>query len=189
MKLLSITALGTHNMKKISKTVKQRFDDLGKEHAQRLHFVTRLRERLGLRIDDNLYDHMCSCIKNDKTSEHFFLEYLYDQSNRLMVYKLIIRGKEPVNIIYDKSRKKIITVLFEEDEDKTEINFYYDVFMNKVSLKHDLGFNRGWALYDGVLNIPTETLIHSGKYSEVVSEGILYGKRFKLDNNTVYEVM
>ena len=160
---------------------------LDKDKHQQYHFMKRLSERLNTRITEPQYEHIVSCIKNNKDCNLGELKYLYNQSKRLMVFELKIEGKVPVNIIYDTNRKSLVTMLFQQDA--FEIAFYYDVFNNKVTVKHDLGFNRMWRLENGVLDIPTETVISSNGIYEVTSEGILFGKRFKFEDNNLYEVM
>jgi hypothetical protein len=178
-------------MKKLSKVVKQTFDDPGKELLQKLHFITRLRQRLGVQCDDSMYNHIVACIKNKKESPHFTVRYLFNQSSRLMVFELSVPNKVPVNILYDNKRCSLVTVLYQKEDHVMEVNFYYDVFHNKIMLNNDLGYSSKdvWTIVDGVLVIPNETLEHNKDYSEVVSEGILFGKRFKIDNDTVCEVM
>jgi hypothetical protein len=175
-------------MKKLSQTVKQKFDDPGKTYCQEQHFKKRLKQRLGISLTDSEYDHIVSCIKNSKKSDLCKLRYLYDQSNRVMVYELIFPDKVPVNVLYDKHRKTIVTMLFQKD-DEFEINHYYDVFNNKVMVKHNLGYNMMWAIKDGMLCIPAETIEVKDGCWEVTSEGTLLDKRFKLDNDTLIEVM
>lgn len=168
---------------KPNKTIK----DSGKENCSRWHFNKRLKERLGLKLSDADYDHIVSSIKNEKPCNLCKLRYLYDQSNRLMVWELTFPDQVPVNVIYDKQRKVIVTLLFQQDG--LELNFYYDVFKNKVSLKHDLGFNAPWRVKDNELSIPSETVVFKNDVYEVVSEGTLFEKRFKLIDDTLCEVM
>lgn len=180
-------------MKKISKTFslqnrcKPKNIDSGKTNCSRWHFFKRLKERLGVKITDEQYDHITSCIKNEKPCNLCKLRYLYDQSNRLMVWELIFPDKVPINVIYDKQRKVIVTMLFQQDG--LELNFYYDVFKNKISIKHELGYNIPWRIKDDVLEIPSETVIFKDGFYEVVSEGLLFEKRFKLIDDTLCEVM
>lgn len=175
-------------MKKISQTIKQKFDDPGKEKTLKWHFTKRMKQRLDITLTDSDYDHIVACIKNNKESDFFVLTYLRNQSNRLMVYEIKYPDTLPVNIIYDNQRKAIVTVLFQEEH--TEINYYYDVFNNKISVKHDLGYNCLWAIKDDKLCIPSETIETSDDGTwEVVSEGTLLGKRFKLDVDTLIEIM
>jgi hypothetical protein len=138
-------------------------------------------------MSEEQYDHLVSCLKNNKECNFCEIKYLYDQSQRLMVFELTFPDKVPVNVVYDTKRKTIVTLLFQQDS--TEINHYYDVFNNKIQVKHQLGYNDKWKLEDDMLTIPSETVIsHSGLF-EVVSEGILQGKLFKHDGECLYEVM
>lgn len=163
------------------------YGDNGKENSQRLHCIKRIRERVGIILTDQEYDHIVSCIRNEKKSDHFRIDYVRPQTNRLDIFEITFNGKEPVDVVYDKQRKTIVTVLFQNESET--IDFYYDVFNNKVNLKHDLGFNRGWTKTDGKLEIPSEIVEKKDGCWEVVSEGILFGKRFKFDNHNLVEVM
>jgi hypothetical protein len=173
-------------MKKLSKTNKVK-DEIDKRECQAGHFIKRVRQRLGVIITDEQYEHLVSCIKNTKETSLCQLKYLRNQSQRLMVFEMIFTGCEPMNVIYDCHRKAIVTVLFQSDD--TEINHYYDVHNNKIMVKHNLGYNKMWAIRDNMLAIPNETINFINGIWEVISEGILQGKRFKLDNDDLIEVM
>lgn len=177
-------------MKKASKrdTWKEtNYTDPGKTFTQKLHCIRRIRERLGIVLSEQDYEHIVACIKNEKKSTQFAYTYVRSQTSRLDIYEIVFEGKVPVNIIYDKHRKTIVTILFQSDD--MSIDFYYDVFNNKVNLKHDLGFNKGWCLDGENLMIPSEIVEKKEDYWEVVSDGILKEKRFKFDNNSLVEVM
>lgn len=174
-------------MKKLSKTNKARFDDIDKRDCQAGHFIKRMRQRLGITITEEQFEHLVSCIKNERESPLCQMKYLRNQTIRLMVWELIFPNCDPVNVIYDCHRKAVVTILFQNDE--IEVSHYYDVFNNKVNVKHTLGYNRMWAIKDNMLAIPNETIKFCNGIWEVISEGILTGKRFKLDNDTLIEVM
>lgn len=177
-------------MKKLSLTVKeQRYDDPGKKSCQYEHFIKRIKQRLNIDLSKSDYEHIVSCIKNDKPSEICNVKYLRNQSNRLMVFELTFNNMIPVNIVYDNQRKSIVTILFQMDEAVDEISHYYDIFHNKISLKHNLGHNQMWSIKNEKLVIPNETIEDKGEYWEVVSEGTLHGKRFKYEDNNLIEVM
>lgn len=163
------------------------FQDPGKAVCQMNHALKRIRKRLGIKLTEEQYSHIVSCIKNSKESDICKLTYLKSQSKRLAVYEIIFEGYEPVNLIYDKFRKTIVTVLFPTDA--IEINYYYDIFNNKVNVKHDLGYNKYWWIDDGELIIDSEIVVYENDYYEVKSEGTLNGKRFKFDGESLYEVM
>jgi hypothetical protein len=163
------------------------YTDPGKNFTQKLHCIRNFRERLGIKLTDQDYDHMVSCIRNEKESDRFTIKYQRPQSNRLDIYEITFNGYVPVDVIYDKQRKSIVTILFQNVN--TLIDFYYDVFNNKVSLKHDLGFNCGWSVDGENLMIPSEVVEKKDGYWEVVSDGILREKRFKFDNESLIEVM
>lgn len=174
-------------MKKISQTIKKKNKDCDKDLLQRYHFIKRMRERLQIKITDMDYDHIVSSIKNEKPCNLCKIEYKGNQSQRLMVFELTFPNIIPVDVIYDCKRKTLVTVLFQMDA--IEVSYYYNVFKNRVNLKHDYGIDRPWSIQDDKLIIPNEELEYHEKYCEVVSEGLFKGKRFKIDNNQVYEVM
>lgn len=174
-------------MKKLSKTVKEKYEPLGKTITMRYHFFKRLRERMRIKLTDQDYEHIISCIKNTKPCNICSIRYLHSQSLRLKVFELHFPDCVPVNVIYDCQRKELVTVLFQEDG--IEINFYYDVFKNKISLKFDLGYNVPWRIIENQLLIPNETVKFENDIYEVISEGILFEKRFKLDKDTLVEIM
>lgn len=163
------------------------YTDNGKENSQRIHCIKRIKERIGLKITDQDYEHIVSCIRNDKESDMFKYKFVRPQSNRLSIYEITFTGKIPVNVVYDKQRKTIVTVLYQNDS--ILIDFYYDIFNNKISLKHDLGYNTGWSINGDILLIPSEKTEKKEDVWEVVSEGLLFEKRFKLDNYNLVEVM
>jgi hypothetical protein len=163
--------------------------DNGKDDSQRKHCLRRLRERIGVRLSESDYDHVISCIKNDKISEKFEYQYVGEQSNRVSIYEIKFQGKVPVNVLYDKDRKTIVTILFQTDDNVTEITSFYDVFNNKVNVKHTYGYNKGWRIEGDRLEIPAEVTKWENGYWEVISEGQLQGKRFKIDNEHLIEVM
>lgn len=173
-------------MKKASKRDISKKLDIGKEQCQKWHCIKRIRQRLQINLSEEQYEHIISCIKNGKESTLCKLKYLSSQSNRLSVYEITFNGKEPVKVIYDKFRKTIVTILFPEDG--KEITHYYDIFGNNINIKHELGYNKFWSYVDGMLQIPSENIIKKDGYFEVVSEGILFEKRFKMIDNKLYEV-
>jgi hypothetical protein len=103
------------------------------------------------------------------------------------VYELIVGDHEPMNVIYDKSRQTLVTVLFPKDGE--EIYHFYDIFGNKVQIKHELGYNQHWKLLNGDLVIPGEETAKEKDVWHVVSEGIIFDKKFKLIDNELYEVI
>ena len=160
--------------------------DPGKENCQKWHFIKRIRERLGIRLTDNDYDHIISAIKNKKECNFCEIKYIGMQSNRLAIYEFKF-GKDIFNALYDKARQSLVTVLFQIEG--ITITKYYDVFNNNVNIKHDLGYNCGWVLNGDMLEIPSETVVKKDDYWEVVSDGLLNGKKFKYDESNLYEVM
>src|SRR5512138_1159016 len=138
-------------MKKLSKRGKKPLADVDKKECQKGHFINRIRRRLKITLTDNDIDQLVSCIKNQKNTDRYKIKYLEKQSNRVVVYELTIDDKEPVNILYDKFRHMIVTVLFKEDGDT--IYHYYDIFGNKIKVKQEYGYSRFWKMIDGQLQI------------------------------------
>ena len=58
--------------------------------------------------------------------------------------------------------------------------------MNKVSTKHDFG--KIWKLDGTTLEIPGESVIYENNVWEV-TDGVLKGKRFRLDHNELLETI
>lgn len=159
--------------------------DPGKTQCQLWHARKRAKERLGINYTDEINAQIISCIKNNqKENENFSVTYVENQSNRLKVYELKLRNGKSVNLVYDCFRNQVITFLFHEDA--TSIYYYYDIFNNKVSTKHDFG--KIWKLEGTVLDIPGETVVYNNGIWEV-TEGVLHGKKFKLDNDEILEII
>lgn len=173
-------------MRKLSKRTFEK-EDVDKQQCQMWHCLKRIKQRLGIKLTDEQYAHIVSCIKNNKPCSLGTIKYVKAQSKRLDVYELTFTGYEPVTTIYDKFRKVIVTVYFPSDGE--EICFYYDFFKNKVNVKHDLGYNKFWRMLDGELMIPNETVLHlEGDFYRVTSEGTLEGKLFKFEYGELHEV-
>lgn len=165
----------THHLRKISTE---------KSLCQFWHAKKRAKERLGIDYTDELNAQIISCIRNNqKYHKDFSIEYIENQSNRLKVYNLNIKAKN-INLVYDSFRNQVITFLFQEDS--INIYHYYDIFRNKISTKHNFG--KIWKLKDTNLDIPGETVIYdNGIWS--VTDGVLQGKQFKLENNEIIEII
>jgi hypothetical protein len=158
--------------------------DPGKTQCQFWHCKKRAKERLGINYTEELNSQIVSCIKNNqKENPNFSVKYLESQSNRLNVYELNLKGKI-INLVYDVFRHQVITFLFKEDF--KNIYHYYDIFMNKVSTKHDFG--KIWKLDGADLEIPGETIVYENNIWEV-TDGVLKGKRFKLDHDEILETI
>lgn len=157
-----------------------------KGECQKLHFMRRFRERLGIHLTEEQYYEIISCIKNDKTHRLFTIKRIGEQSRRLHIYEIQIPEKEPMDILYDVDREAIVTVLNKKDGDA--IYHYYDVFNNKLQIKEHFGYG-GWKMLDGMLTIPDEEIVQKNGYFEIVSEGVLKDRRFKYINNELIEVM
>ena len=162
-------------MKKASKRIHKK-EDITKAVCQRYHCLKRIKERLKISFNEENYEQIVSCIKNHKDHPIYKLKYITNQSIRLSVYELIIENMEPINVIYDKSRQTIVTVLFPIDG--IEIYHYYDIFGNKVQIKSELGYNKHWKFLNDSLIIPEEDLVKENDIWRVVSEGILFDKKY-----------
>lgn len=173
-------------MKKASKRIHKK-EEITKDVCQKYHCLKRIRQRLKIRFSEEDYDQIVSCIKHTKSSNRFKLKHIGNQSIRLSMYELIIDDLEPVHIIYDKSRQTIVTVLYITDG--IEIYHYRDIFNNKIHIKSELGYNKHWKLKDNQLLIPSEEIIKENDTWQVISEGILFDKKFKLIDNELCEVI
>lgn len=171
-------------MKKLSRCDKsKKMSDPGKKQCQKWHARKRAKERLGINYTEELNSQIISCIKNEgKKSSEFSVKYIESQSNRLHVYELKLKNGKLINLVYDCFRNQVITFLFPEDFQN--IYHYYDIFMNKISTKHDFG--KIWQLDGTTLEIPGETVVYGGKVWEV-TDGTLKGKRFTLDQGELLE--
>lgn len=173
-------------MKKASKRVFKK-DDVGKELCQKYHCMKRIKQRLKVVLTEDEYNQIVSVIKNNKEHPRFKAKYLLNQSKRLSLYELKIDDCVPVNVIYDKFRKTIVTVLFPIDG--IPIYYFYDIFNNKINIKDDYGFGNPWRLLPDKLEIAGEEVETKDGYFEVVSDGILKGKKFKFEYDELCEFM
>lgn len=150
--------------------------DPGKQKCQEWHAKKRARERLGIDLTDELTAQIISCIKKEKENPLFKIRWIEDQSKRVGHYELTFEGKEPVMLVYDRFRSTIVTFLFPEDAQN--VYHFYDIFSNKVSLKHEIG--KIGKLEGDSLAIPGETFEYvNGKW--YCTEGLLEGRVFKLN--------
>ena len=78
---------------------------IGKELRQKKHGKRRLRERFGISLSDRDYEDLVNKIQNDETT------YVEKQSCRISVFDVKLLD-EVVRVVYDKSRKTIVTALF-----------------------------------------------------------------------------
>lgn len=159
--------------------------DPGKSQCQFYHAKKRAKERLGINYTDELNSQIISCIRNNqKENETFSVTFLENQSNRLKLYQLKIKTGKTINLVYDSFRSQVITFLFPEDA--KNIYHYYDIFNNKINIKNDFG--KIWKLKDTNLEIPGETVTYNnGIWS--ITDGILQGKRFKLEDDELIEII
>lgn len=77
-----------------------------KRKAIKSHFQRRSLERIGVLLDDK------ELVKKIQANE---LEFVERQSNRVSVFRYKFREKS-YRLVYDKTRKQIITILFESKE-------------------------------------------------------------------------
>jgi hypothetical protein len=77
-----------------------------KKKALKAHFERRSIERIGVLLNEK------ELIKKIQANE---LEFVERQSNRVTVFRYKFKG-ENYRLVYDKTRKQIITVLFEKKE-------------------------------------------------------------------------
>lgn len=160
-------------------------NSLEKSKCQMWHAKKRAKERLGINYTDEFNAQIISCIRNNqKENETFSVTFLENQSNRLKLYQLKIKTGKTINLVYDSFRSQVITFLFPEDA--KNIYHYYDIFNNKINIKNDFG--KIWKLKDTNLEIPGETVTYNnGIWS--ITDGILQGKRFKLEDDELIEII
>lgn len=77
-----------------------------KKKAIKTHFQRRSLERIGILLDEK------DLIKKIQNNE---LEFVEKQSNRVTVFRFSYQDKI-YRLVYDKTRKQIITVLFEKEK-------------------------------------------------------------------------
>jgi hypothetical protein len=167
-------------MKKISRRNQTTFVDPGKAHCQKLHAKRRAKQRAGIDLSDQLKEHIVACIKKQKESADFKLQYVESQSKRLDMFEITFPGKEPVNFVYDRFRGTIVTFLYPEDA--CNVYHYYDIFKNKVNVKATFG--QIWKLKGETLEIPGEVVTYSNGVWETEN-----GRRLQLDNGELVEIM
>ena len=173
-------------MKKPSRNHYAKKLDPGKQNCQLWHAKKRAKERLGIKYTDELNAQIISCIKNgQKENENFSVTFVESQSNRLKLYKLEMKTGKTVNLVYDSFRNQVITFLFPEEG--VNIYYYYDIFQNKISTKHDFG--KIWKLNGTTLDIPGETVEYTNDGIWYVTDGVLKGKKFRLDHNEIVEII
>lgn len=160
--------------------------DPGKSKCQMWHAKKRAKERLGINYTEEMNSQIISCIRNSqKESENFSVNFIENQSNRLKLYELKMKTGKTINLVYDSFRSQVITFLFPEEG--KNIYYYYDIFQNKISTKHDFG--KIWKLNGTELNIPGETVEYDNRGIWYVTEGVLKGKRFRLDQDEIVEII
>lgn len=77
-----------------------------KKKAIKSHFQRRSLERIGVLLDEK---ELVKKIQNNK------LEFIERQSNRITVFRYKYQNKI-YRLVYDKTRKQIVTILFEKEE-------------------------------------------------------------------------
>lgn len=77
-----------------------------KKKAIKLHFQRRSLERIGVLLDEK------ALVKKIQNNE---LEFIERQSNRITVFRYKYQNKI-YRLVYDKTRKQIVTILFEKEE-------------------------------------------------------------------------
>jgi hypothetical protein len=99
------------------------------------------------------------------------------------MYGVTMNGVDPFNLIYDRSRDTIVTFLYPEDSQN--VYHFYDIFGNKVSVKHEFGHI--WKMAQGELTIPGEAVERLGEDFWMVS---LNGsdRLFRMQENELVEV-
>ena len=74
-----------------------------KKKAQQIHFFHRCLQRIGFVLDEN------NLIKKIQSGE---LDFIKRQSNRVTIWRYYVKDKS-YQVVYDKVRKQVITVLEE----------------------------------------------------------------------------
>lgn len=77
-----------------------------KKKAIKVHFQRRSLERIGVLLDEK------ELVKKIQNNE---LEFIERQSNRITVFRYKYQNKI-YRLVYDKTRKQIVTILFEKEE-------------------------------------------------------------------------
>jgi hypothetical protein len=127
-------------MKRQTRTPYKR-DSVEKSVCQYFHCRKRAKERLGIDLQRPLYDKMVSAIRESRfenADNEFKIKFIENQSKRLKLFSIEMKGTEPLNAVYDCFRKTIVTFLFKEENTKY-IYHYIDVFGNKINLKSEVG--------------------------------------------------
>lgn len=153
-----------------------------KRDCQHWHVQKRSLERLNYKFSIEEIAEIVNAALNNQHSEKFKTEFIEKQSNRLYLYRLEFRDKK-VNIIIDKIRKSLVTILFEEPNIK-KITCYYDIFNNKVNTAEEsINF---WLLDKNTmeLTIPFEDVIYKDEIFTLVQSK----KQFKLIDEELVEI-
>jgi hypothetical protein len=153
-----------------------------KKMCQYWHIKKRAKERLRLDLTKELYDKLVNMIKNNISDANIKIEFKEKQSNRLSVYSIALTGYGKFNIIYDKTRNSLVTILFEEKTRK--IYHYIDVFGNKIPTSDLNGKFWKYDTENDDLTIECEEVIKKTHYTweinnrlfELFDDGILYEK-------------
>lgn len=157
--------------------------------CQKWHCVKRFRQRVGIELDDNLYERITNGIKKSQSVVgDVSLKFLRNQTRRLGVYEVLFPNKDPVQVIYDRQRNTIVTVLESHEENVVEITKFIDLFGNIINVKHDLGYSRYWRLISGQLKIIGETIFYHEDGLFEITDGMLKGRKFKHDGEVLYEI-
>ena len=109
--------------------------DLTKTQAETAHAKRRAAERLGINLNKKARRTLIHAI------QHGELHFVRRQSLRKSIFRCII-NEQPVDLVYDRQRKRIITFLYPEEEITNE---------NKTNDTTQGGAN------DSIISAPTET--------------------------------
>jgi hypothetical protein len=168
-------------VKKASKRVHTQ-QPTDKGTCQLYHAKRRARERIGFNLSDERYALLVHYIKEGKSDDDICVQFLSRQSKRVRKYSIKIKGIAEFNVLFDRDRNSIVTLLFPEVDQ--QLSHYIDVFGNSISLRDAFGY--AWTIHDGVLCVPTEDVTVIGPDEWEV--GFISGpKTFVLKNKWLYE--
>ena len=158
---------------------------VSKDECQMYHAMGRAYNRLNLELDEGKYKRLVSAIREERSSDDIEVNFVENQSNRLSMYNVRLSGADtgPFNVIYDRMRDTVVTFLYPEEAQN--IYHFYDIFGNKVSVKHEFGHI--WKMTEGELHVPGEVVNKLGEDFWMVS---LNGsdRLFRIVENELTEV-
>lgn len=156
---------------------------MDKASSQYIHVKKRAKERFGFEIDKQIHDDIVKAILNK--SSPYKAEFVFRQSTRVQLYRIIFSNESSCMVCYDSKRKSIATI-FPEDEKIRYVSLIIDVFGNTLHTSEVFGVKSLWLDENGdIKNLNYEHVTRCGDEYHFIDKDVWYS----YDGNVFHQMM